>query len=344
MNCQVELLDGRHTRSVDRYVMEHPAGTPFHETRWSDSVRTSFGFETRTLVAWAGEEVRGVLPLNLVAAPITGRRLVSVPYGVYGGILASDPEAIGALDEGACTLARSLGVRYIETRYLGQGPTKHPSVALYETYRKELPEDADGVLATIPRKARAEVRKCRKKFGAKLVEGEQLFDEFYELYCLNKRGLGSPVFRKSYFRRLIDLYGPRAVLHGIEADGRLMLVVLSLASNGVLYPYYSGSLPEAGRHGASNAMYAGLMEWAVEHDFHTFDFGRSRAGSGPASFKQHMGFEPQPLDYQFFFPFGGRPPRINPDNPSMKLPQKILRNLPMWAARMVGHSVMRHVP
>lgn len=344
MSCQVELLDGRHTRSVDRYVMEHPQGTPFHETRWIDLVRTTFGFENRTLVAWAGSQIRGVLPLSLVAAPITGRRLVSVPYGVYGGILADDPEAIGALDEAACTLARNSGVRYVETRYLEPGPTHHAHVELYETYRRELPDDPDDVLGSIPRKARAEVRKCRKKFGARLLEGDALFDEFYELYCLNKRGLGSPVFRKSYFRRLLDLYGPRAVLHGLEVDGRVMVAVLSLASNGVLYPYYSGSAPEAGRHGASNAVYASLMEWATERDYHTFDFGRSRAGSGPASFKRNMGFEPRPLDYQFHFPFGGRPPRINPSNPSMKLPQKVLSSLPMWAARMVGHSVMRHVP
>ena len=212
---KVELLDVRYARAVDRYVLSHPRGTPFHETRWLDLVKSTSDFEPHTLVAWAGREIRGVLPLAMVAAPITGRRLVSVPYGVYGGILASDAESIGALDEAARILARNKHVRYLETRYLGDPPTGRPSVSHYETYRKELPESPDDVLGMIPRKARAEVRKARNKHGMQFVEGDQLFDDFYDLYCLNKRSLGSPVFRRTHFRRLMDLYGSRAMLHGI---------------------------------------------------------------------------------------------------------------------------------
>jgi len=344
MSVSVELLDVRFTRAVDRYVLRHPQGTPFHETRWLDLVSSTFGFASKTLVAADQSEIRGVLPLGLVSAPITGRRLVSVPFSVYGGVLASDPEAIGALDAAACQLAQQLHVRYVELRYLGQGPTHHPSSQTHETYRKRLPETADEVLATIPRKARAEVRKARNRYGMEFVSGPQLFDAFYELYCVNKRGLGSPVFQRSYFRKLLDLYGHRALLHGIEHEGEILTVVLSLSAGGVIYPYYSGTAEGANRLGASNALYASLMEAAVDLGFELFDFGRSRIGSGPASFKQHMGFEPTPLDYQFYFPDGGKPPHLSPDNPSLAIPQRILSSLPMWMARTVGPVLMRHVP
>ncbi len=342
----VDLFDVRYARAVDRYVMAHPAGTPFHETRWLDLVRSTSGFEQRTLIAWSGRDIRGVLPLALVAAPITGRRLVSVPYGVYGGILASDAESIGALDEAARILARNTHVRYIETRYLGEPVTGRTSGSgsHYETYRKELPESPDEVLATIPRKARAEVRKARNKHGLVFVEGDQLFDDFYKIYCLNKRSLGSPVFRKGHFRRLMDLYGNRAMLHGVTKDGELIGAVLSLASGSVLYAYYSGAAEGAGRLGVNNTMYASLMEDAVRKGYRIFDFGRSRCGSGPASFKQHMGFEPTPLHYEFYFPSGGKPSTITPSNPKMAIPQKVLSRLPMWAARIVGPALMRHVP
>lgn len=340
----VELLDVRYARAVDRYVLAHPRGTPFHETRWLDLVHSTAGFEPRTLVAWAGREIRGVLPLAMVAAPFTGRRLVSVPFGVYGGILASDAEAIGALDEAARIVAHSSHVRYLETRYLGESPTGRPAESQYETYRKELPESPDDVLGMIPRKARAEVRKARNKHGLEFVEGDHLLNEFYELYCLNKRSLGSPVFRKGHFRRLMDLYGNRSFLHGVSKDGELLGAVLSIGSSSVLYAYYSGAAPGAGRLGVNNAMYASLMEDAVAKGYRTFDFGRSRTGSGPASFKQHMGFEPQPLHYEFYFPSGGRPSTITPSNPKMALPRELLSRLPMWAARLVGPALMRHVP
>jgi FemAB-related protein (PEP-CTERM system-associated) len=344
VGLSVELLDVRYTRAVDRYALSHPEGTPFHETRWTDLVRTTFGFPCSTLVAADRTSIRGVLPLALVAAPITGRRLVSVPYGVYGGILSSDADATYALDEALQTLAKREHVRFIELRYLGEGATDHAGVSTHETYRKELPTDPEEVLGTIPRKARAEVRKARNKHDITFVGGPHLFERFYQLYCLNKRGLGSPIFRRGYFRRLLDLYGHRAMLHGVEKDGELLVAVLSLAAGRTLYPYYSGAAPEANRLGASNALYAGLMEEAVKLGFGVFDFGRSRVDSGPASFKQHMGFEPTPLDYQFFFPYGGKPPSISPGNPKMALPRRIISSLPMWAAQVVGPAIMRHVP
>jgi hypothetical protein len=75
------------------------------------------------------------------------------------------------------------------------------------------------------------------------------------------------------------------------------------------------------RLGANNAMYVLLMEEAVRRGCRVFDFGRSRVGSGAAAFKRHMGFQPAPLDYQFYFPRGGHPPAIHPGNPAMALPR-----------------------
>lgn len=344
MTIEIEQLDLRDAREVDRFVQHHPQGSPFHETRWLELVRATFQFETQTLVAREEGRLVGVLPLALVTAPITGRRLVSVPFGVYGGILAANEDVVVRIDHAACELARHLGVRYLETRYRGEGVTDHHSSSTHETYRKELPDDPDDVLGAIPRKARAEVRKARKKFGFEVREDPELFDEFYRLYVLNKRSLGSPVFRPSYFRRLLDLYGIRAMLHGVFDGDQVVAAVLSLESQGVMYPYYSGAEPGVARTGANNAMYAGLMEDAVRRGCGLFDFGRSRIDSGPAKFKRHMGFEATPLDYQFFFPRGGRPSKINPSNPKMHLPKKILGSLPVWAARWVGPSLMRHVP
>ena len=344
MSLEVQLLDIADARKVDRFVLTHPKGTPFHETRWLQLVRTTFGFETQTLVARRGGEVAGVLPLAMVTAPITGRRLVSVPFGVYGGILAGDDETVAVLDDAACTLARRSGARFVETRYLGPAPTHHEAVALYETYRRELPDDVDAVLTGIPRKRRAEVRKARDRHGAELLAGRGHFEAFYELYSENKRRLGSPLFRPSYFRCLLDLFGPRALLHAVRIDGRIVCAVLSIGSRGVLYPYYSGAVAEADSLGANNFMYAMLMEEAVRRGDRVFDFGRSRSGSGPADFKRHMGFEATPLDYQFWFPRGGKPPELTPSNPRTAVPRRILSSLPLWMARMVGPVIMRHVP
>ena len=344
MSVEVELLDIRKARSVDRFVLDHPNGTPFHETRWTELVRATFGFATQTLVAWRGREVVGVLPLAMVTAPITGRRLVSVPFGVYGGILATNEDVTPILDDAAKRLAQSSGARFLELRYLGEGPTDHHGVHKHETYRRELPADPEECLGLLPRKARAEARKGRDRHGLRLEGGESWFGAFYDLYVTNKRSLGSPVFAAAYFHRMIDLFGGRAMLHGVMHEGRLIAAVLSLQDRGVLYPYYSGAEAGIDRMGANNFMYAMLMEEAVRRGCQGFDFGRSRSNSGPAAFKRHMGFTATPLDYQYYFPRGGRPPSLNPGNPKMQLPRHLISAMPLWLGRLVGPSIMRHVP
>lgn len=330
---------------ADAFVQTHPDGTPFHESRWSLLVAMTMGIENQTLIARKGGKIAGILPLGLVKAPFGGRRLVSLPYGVYGGVLASDPETAETLDQAGRALAVKLGVKSMELRYLAKPPTDDLiAVELYETYRKALPEKAADVLGMIPRKARAEVRKARDRHGMTLIEDKALLDDFYHLYCLNKRGLGSPLFRRSFFKTLLELFGDDALLHAVRHEDKTVGAVISLLKGGTIYPYYSGALPEAGRLGVNNAMYGFLMEDTVERGCRLFDFGRSRAGSGPASFKRNMGFEPTPLAYQFYLPNGGEPPSLNPSNPKMALPRKILANLPMWMAQAVGPTLMRHVP
>lgn len=330
---------------ADAFVQAHADGTPFHDSRWSLLVAMTMGIENQTLITRKGGKIAGILPLGLVKAPFGGRRLVSLPYGVYGGVLASDPETAVELDQAGRALALKLGVRSMELRYLAKPPTDDlTAVELYETYRKALPEKAADVLGLIPRKARAEVRKARDRHGMTLVEDKALLDDFYHLYCLNKRGLGSPLFRRSFFKTLLDLFGDDALLHAVRHEDKTVGAVISLLKGDTIYPYYSGALPEAGRLGVNNAMYGFLMEDAVIRGCRLFDFGRSRAGSGPASFKRNMGFEPTPLAYQFYLPEGGEPPSLNPGNPKMALPRKILANLPMWMAQAVGPTLMRHVP
>lgn len=340
----VTLAKTTDARPIDRYVAAHEGGSPFHETRWLELSRLTFGFATQTLLARRAGGIVGVLPLAMVTAPITGRRLVSVPFGVYGGILADDEEAMAALDEAACALATSTGARFLELRYRGAGPTEHESVALHETYRKTLPPTPDEVLGSIPRKRRAEVRRGRERHGLELVEGPHLFDDFYRLYVANKTLLGSPVFAPSYFRVLLELFHGRSALHGIVTEGRVVAAVLSVFDETTIYPYYSGEDGDARGMGVNNTMYCALMEDAVRRGFDVFDFGRSRVGSGAATFKRNMGFEPEPLDYQFFFPRGGRPPQINPSNPRTALPRRVLSTLPAWLAPVVGPPIMRHVP
>ena len=81
----------------DRFVLDHPHGSPFHLIAWKESIEATFGYQPKYLVAVTGDQVCGVLPLFLVSNMLTGKRLISSPFAVYGGILADSDETRQAL-------------------------------------------------------------------------------------------------------------------------------------------------------------------------------------------------------------------------------------------------------
>jgi hypothetical protein len=160
-----EILPGEDAR-WDAFVSRHPWGSFYHLTGWSRVVREVFRHEPHHLVVEQGRRWLGVLPLFLTRSPFLGRNLVSVPYAVYGGVLADHEAAQQALLDHAAGLARSLGAGYVELRHLEARPGERPRSPLYVTFRCQLPEDPAAVMASIPKKARAEVRRARASIEA----------------------------------------------------------------------------------------------------------------------------------------------------------------------------------
>ncbi len=340
----VRLLRPGEEPAFDAFVRAHPDGTPFHLTAWRDLVAGSFGHRPEYLVAEEGGLLCGVLPLFALRSPLLGRAYVSVPYGVYGGILAAGPAEESALLAAACRRADAADARYLELRNLRVGRSDLPRSELYVTFLRDLPGRAEDCLGMIPRKSRASTRHARDRHQMELVEGRACLDGFYELFVQNKRGLGSPVFARSFFARLLDRFGAEALLHGVRCEGRIVAGVLSFVFRDTLMPYYSGSEEAAERLGSMNFMYWKLMEAGVERGLKRFDFGRSRVGTGAAAFKENMGFAPTPLHYEYYLRRGAQIPSVNPSNPRFDVAKRLWRRLPLPLVRMVGPLLMKYLP
>jgi hypothetical protein len=100
----------------------------------------------------------GVLPLAHVKSMLFGNSLTSLPFAVYGGVVADDDEAARAGAE-AQRLARSWACTTWNCATSSARHPDWPEQDLYVTFRKAiLPEEEANMLA-IPRKQRAMVRK-----------------------------------------------------------------------------------------------------------------------------------------------------------------------------------------
>ena len=321
------------------YVTQHPEATFFHRAEWRDVLRKAFGHPTRYLLAERDGELCGVLPLAHVKSLIFGNALVSTPFCVYGGIVADDPTAHDALTADACALARNLGVQHLEMRNLKRRHPEWPCKDLYVTFRKPIQPQSEANLAAIPRKQRAMVRKGIQK--GLVTELDKTPERHYALYSESLRNLGTPVFARKYLDVLCETFGSDCEIRTVVSDGNAVASVLSFYFRDEVLPYYGGGSAAARGVAGNDFMYWAVMEAARERGVKIFDYGRSKRGTGAFEFKEHWGFEPQPLFYEYYLVKAQSLPNLSPTNPKYKRAIALWQRLPLPLTQLIGPSAAR---
>jgi len=119
MAIAIRPLGQATTGAWDAFVEAHPDGTFFHRAAWSRIIEQAFGHHTLYVYAERDGAITGVLPLAQVKTLLFGNTLISVPFCVYGGPLAVDPETTAALSAHAASLLQRTGASAVEFRYRG---------------------------------------------------------------------------------------------------------------------------------------------------------------------------------------------------------------------------------
>lgn len=341
----IEFLGAREHGAWDDYVLAHPQATFFHQLLWREVVRDVFGHQDCYLVALRDGRIAGVLPMFLVASRLAGRLLVSVPYGVGGGVLADDDTVVNALAREAISIAERRNCRSIDLRSEQASVPGWSVVDRYMTFRRELPDSPAEVLGWLPRKARAAARNGRKKFGLEILHGNKYLKQVWNLYTLSMRRLGTLSYPYSFFRKTVEHTPNGHVVSLATWNGRPVAGLLSFVFRDRVMPYFLGTSTDARRCSAANYIYLCLMEWAVEEGLRVFDFGRSRVdNTGSSDFKRFQGFTPTPMSYQNYLLPGQSPPKLSPADARYRLARKVWPHLPLWLTKAVGARLAVHLP
>ena len=329
-------------RRWDDFVFACPGASFFHRSAWLELIEEQFGHRGFFLYARRAGEIVGVLPLAQVKSRLFGHALVGLPFGVYGGVAASDEEAATALEDEARRIAQELGAEHLELRNVNRRHTDWPHQDLYVTFRKEiLPEEEANMLA-IPRKQRAMVRKGIKNGLTSHLDGN--VDRFFALYADNVHRHGTPAMPKRYFAALLKAFGADAqVLTVTSSEGRPLSSVLSFYFRDECLPYYAGDDESARDLAANDFKYWELMRRACARGLKVFDYGRSKQGTGSYAFKKNWGFEPTPLNYEYCLYKRDAVPQNNPNNPKYQLLIKTWRKLPIGVANWLGPFIVRNL-
>lgn len=326
----------------NEFVFACPSATFFHRIEWRGIMHEIFRHRTHYLLAERGQEIVAVLPLAEVKSRLFGHALTSLPFAVYGGIAGDDPEAVAALEAAADAVARQAGVQHLEYRNLTARHLDWPRQDLYFAFRKEIFADDEANMAAIPRKQRAMVRKGIKNGLLAQLDGTP--DRFFALYSDNVLRHGTPALPKKFFQTLMNVFGKDCeVLTVTTADGKLLSTVMSFYFREEILPYYAGDDLAARDLAANDFKYWELMRHATARGCRIFDYGRSKAGTGPFSFKKNWGFEPTPLSYEYRLFKRDAIPQNNPLNPKYRAFIALWRRLPIGVANRLGPVLVRNL-
>lgn len=336
----VDFGDAEDLRRIEGFVAAMRASL-FHRPAWLRAVEAGTGQRAAGLVTERLGVITGWLPLTEVRSPLFGKALVSSGFAVGGGICAASEAAADALAGAAQDAVRAGGFGEIELR---GGPVpagwdcwsdKHCG------FERELAGDDEAQLLAIPRKARAEVRKGLG-FGHRITIGRGRDDlaAHYACYSASVRNLGTPVFPKRLFSAMIDAFPDSDILTVWQGD-KPLASVLSFYHDGAVLPYWGGGTFAARAARANEVMYYELMLHARRKGMTRFDFGRSKTGSGPYSFKKNWGFDPVPLTYGAWTDGVAAKRNIDPTDAGYSRKIELWKRLPLPVANLVGPWIAR---
>lgn len=340
---EISQLQPGEEREWDRFVMSSRSATFFHLSGWKTIIERTLGHKCFFLVARREHGISGIFPISWVQNKVFGSCLVSLPLAVYGGICAEDKDCYFSLLKAGRDLANRLGVKYVEMRNRTEPfATSLPGRDLYVTFTQDLSPGPEKLLHGLPRDTRYAVRKSLKA-GLGFTEDLNL-QEFYEIYAQSVHRLGTPVFSRELFARLLNEFPRHCRLFGVRKGTKAIAGVLSFHFKDQVLPYYGGSLPEYYKDSPNNFMYWNLISQSCNEGFRYFDFGRSKRETGACKFKAAWSMQVTELPYRYQLMRTKNIPHLSPIDQKFRLPVALWKRLPFPWTKVLGPKVVRWIP
>jgi FemAB-related protein (PEP-CTERM system-associated) len=337
-----DLRDAAQRAAISGFVAEHPDAQLFHHPAWSAAVEKGCGARAHYLVAEDEGGIEGLLPLSEVRSVLFGNSMVSVGFGVGGGILGNEDNIAEALAAEAWRIALRNGCDSVELRggVLPEGWQRQEGT--YADFKAPLFKDDEANLLSIKKRQRAEVRRA-EGFGLEFRSGhgDEDLDAHFRAYSASVRNHGTPIFPRSLFQAMRDEFGRDADVVTAWKDGQPLSAIFSFYFKGIVYPFWGGGTAEAREWRANEWLLYRLMCHAARRGCTDIDYGRSKLGTGPYAFKKNWGLEPRPLVYAVRTADGARPREMNPLSPRYRLQTALWRKLPLAVANRVGPHIAR---
>ncbi len=342
---KVSILKEVDRNRWDSYILSRDNASCYHLTAWQNVVESSFGHRTYYLMAEEGGTIRGILPIVQMKSLLFGNFMVSLPYFNYGGICADDEDTSKFLLEEAIRIAIQEGAEHIELRHTRKIDYNLQVKTSKVSMRIELPIDTEELWKSFPSKLRAQVKKPEKEGMFSQFGREEELDNFYHIFSVNMKSLGTPVYSKEFFRNILKKFPDSTSICTIYAKDRVPIAAgFIIGFRDMMEIPWASSIKDYNRYSPNMLLYWKILEHACKSGFKQFDFGRSTPGEGTYKFKEQWGAKPIQLYWHYWLRKESSIPELNPKNSKYRLAVRIWQKLPLTITKLLGPSIVRNIP
>jgi serine/alanine adding enzyme len=343
----VEAADTRYETEWQSYVRSTPRASLYHALEWRDVLQRTFGHRSWYLMLRSEGRTRGVLPLVEMKSSLFGHFFVSLPFLDYGGILADTPEHEGALARAAAALADKRGAHHIELRQSSAATTGLEAGWSLRQHKAALviPLKADPGLhwSGLTSRLRGKVRKAEKSEATFSVGTAEDLDDFYRVFGLNMRNLGTPVYSRALFQNVLKLAKNAAILL-VRRGGQPTAGAIALRrGDRIELPWICSDYSQSSFN-SNEYLYWNAIRWACSSGASELDLGRSSIDAGTYRFKLQWNPEVRPLFWYYWLAPGNGLPELSANNPKYALAVRCWKRMPLALANRVGPWIVRNIP
>lgn len=324
----------------------------YYNQAWLDLITELYGYSIIPLTTTnATGEITGFLPLCSMHSPITGRRLVSLPFSDHCPLLAVDVASANALVDQAVRLAHEQRTRYLELR-TGSNEvlakrTDFAEGQLYVRWLMPLAADPDSVWSGLRKPVQRQVKKSQK-LGVQIRLAQQREDVayYYRLHLQTRsKKHGMPAQPQRYFYELWDTFAASGVMQLLLAEYQEVIIAgIILLASGKTIRYAYGASDQRYLNLAPNDL---LMWTAIKlgctQGYQTFDMGRTACDNeGLMEFKRRWGASKEPLPY-YYHPHMAGLASTSESSWKFRLLTECWKRLPLPVAGSLGSRLYKHL-
>jgi serine/alanine adding enzyme len=343
----LELADAGREAEWQTYVESAPHVSLYHALEWRDVLLNAFGHRSWYLMATHNGEPRGVLPLVEMKSSLFGHFFVSLPFLDYGGILADTPESEAMLATAAADLAAKRGAHHIELRQ--SFATAIPAEAGWTLRQHKaalvipLNDYADAHWSGLNSRLRGKVRKAEKSGATFSVGRFEQLSEFYRVFSLNMRDLGTPVYSRAFFQNVFRFVKDASILL-VRRQGRPVAGAIALRRGELVeLPWICSDYSQSSFY-VNEYLYWNAIQWACRSGVRELNLGRCSTDGGVFRFKMQWNPEVRPLFWYYWAASGVGLPELSPNNPKYALAIRCWKKMPLVLANRVGPWIVRNIP